>query len=196
MEPVGPLEPGGVYAVVSPDFDYLVQTGSSWQLNPAAPLVQTLGCVKAAGTTSYSNAIDEAQQELDAHGRGNVQDVIIFLSDGAANTTPKYLPGYLNNSYDKLRPCGSGVKAAARVKGGGTLVVTIGYDVDADLNGGQCGAEGLTAKSALTQMASVDPDPSSVTGHYFYNQPDPVTLGPIFTRIARDLSRPASRLIG
>lgn len=189
----GVFKPGGVYAIASPDFDYLTQTSSGWQLNTSSNLVSKLNCVTAAGTTSYSNAIDEAQRELDAHGRGNVQDVMIVLTDGAANTTPKYLPGYLDNAYDKARPCGSGIKAANRVKGAGTIVYTIGYDVDADSNGGQCGAEGFTASWALQQMATVDPSDGKPN---YYVQPDPVSLNAIFTKIAADISRPSSRLIG
>jgi len=189
----GVFKPGGVYAIASPNFDYLTQTSTGWQLNNSSNLLSKLNCVTAAGTTSYSNAIDEAQQELDAHGRGNVQDVMIILTDGAANTTPKYLPGYLNNAYDKLRPCGSGIKAANRVKGTGTIVYAIGYDVDADSNGGQCGAEGFNASWALQQMATVDTSDGKPN---YYNQPDPGQLNTIFTRIAADISRPSSRLIG
>jgi hypothetical protein len=69
-----------------------------------------------------------------------VQDVIIFLSDGAANTSPTNVPtGHwtgnggptVPNSWFN-RPCGSGVESASRVKGpgnAGTIVYTIGYDL-------------------------------------------------------------------
>lgn len=174
-----------IYAIGSPTFDYLRPANGGWELNPQSSLIQLLDCLKPAGTTSYSNAIDEAQHELDVHGRGNVQDVIIFLSDGAANQTPKYLPDYIDPN-DKA-PCGAGIKAANHVKGTGTIVYTIGYDVDSDSNGGQCGNEGLTASSALLQMASESDN--------YYLQPDPGKLNKIFTRIAADISRPSSRLI-
>ena len=184
-----PLRPAGIYTMASAEFDYLIQTTSGWQLNGASPLVQRLNsCVNPAGTTSYSNAIDEAQHELEVHGRGNVQDVMIVLTDGAANTTPRFLPGYLDNAYDRARPCGAGIKAAAHVKGLGVIVYTIGYDVDADSNGGQCGIEGFNASYALQQIAS-EPD-------NYYVKPDPGQLNTIFTRIAADISRPSSRLIG
>jgi Flp pilus assembly protein TadG len=186
-------ESPGVYAIGSPVFDYLTRTSSGWQLNPASSIVQLLNCVKAAGTTSYANAIDEAQHELDVHGRGNVQDVIIILTDGAANTTPRFVPSYLDNASDRARPCGSGIKAANHVKGTGTIVYTIGYDVDADSNGGQCGAEGFNASWALQQMATVDPSDGKPN---YYNQPNPAQLNTIFTKIAADISRPSSRLIG
>lgn len=177
-----------IYAIGSPVFDYLRPNGSGWELNPQSSLIQRLdNCMKPAGTTSYSNAIDEAQHELEVHGRGDVQDVIIFLSDGAANKTPQYVPNYIDNPTDRAKPCGSGVKAASHVKGLGVIVYTIGYDVDSDSNGGQCGKEGITASWALQQMAS-EPD-------NYYVKPDPGQLNTIFTRIAADISRPASRLI-
>jgi hypothetical protein len=152
-----------------------------------------IDCVAAAGSTSYSNAIDEAQHELDVHGRGDVQDVIVLLSDGAANTTPRWVPEYLDTPEWRARPCGSGVEAAARAKQRGTIIYSIGYD----LNGlgtdyEQCRRPGgelesLTAFDAIRAIAS-EPD-------NFYNKPDPGQLNAIFTRIAADLQRPAARLI-
>ena len=113
--------------------------------------------------------------------------MIVFLSDGAANTTPKEVPAIVSSPADRARPCGSGVKVANQIKGQGTIIYTIGYDVDSDSNGGQCGLEGFNASSALQQMAS-DPD-------NYYVKPDPGQLNTIFTRIAADISRPSSRLI-
>ena len=180
-------EDSAVYTLASPDFDYLTQTSSGWQLNNQSNLLQRLNnCVKPNGTTSYTNAPAEAQYELTVHGRGNVQDVIVFLSDGAANTTPKEVPPIVSSAADRRKPCGSGVKVANQIKGKGTIVYTIGYDVDSDSNGGQCGNEGLTASAALKQMSSDD---------NYYVQPDPGQLKTIFKQIAADIQRPASRLI-
>jgi hypothetical protein len=88
-------------------------------------------------------AIDEAQHELQAHGRPDVQDVIVFFTDGGANTTPgSYATGYWAKSLSPdwfHRPCGSGVHAAELAKSSpdpdgagpltGTIVYTIGYDL-------------------------------------------------------------------
>lgn len=186
-----PPQTPSLYAISSPTFDYLTQTASGWELNPASNLIQMLGCVKPAGTTSYVDAIDEAQHELDVHGRGGVQDVVIILTDGAANVSPRYVPSYIPVPH-YTKPCTMGIDAANHLKAQGTLVYTIGYDVDDDTNGGQCGAEGFKASWALQQMASVDP--SDGTPDY-YNQPVPAQLNTIFTQIAADISRPASRLI-
>jgi Flp pilus assembly protein TadG len=124
-----------------PDDDYLVLNPSTgdWELNYSqSAVLQRLGCTLGAGSTSYALAIDDAQWELSRNGRGNVQDVIIFLSDGAANTSPLNVPtahwtnnGTGPNSWFN-RPCGSGVEAASRVKGPNntaTIVYTIGYDL-------------------------------------------------------------------
>ena len=73
----------------NPSDDYVVKDAQGqWDLNNSAPIVSTLDCVQAAGSTSYSLAIDEAAHELQIHGRPDVQDVIVFFTDGGANTFP------------------------------------------------------------------------------------------------------------
>ncbi len=184
-----------VYAIASVTMDYL--TGSfetGYTLNPASALIQRLDCIGAAGSTSYSNAIEEAQHELNEHGRGDVEDVIIFLSDGAANTTPRDLPSYMNTSYYRTHPCAAGIRAASQVKASGTAIYTIGYDLNGSgtdyercrlSNGNTDGT--TTAWDTIRAIAS-EPD-------NFYNKPDPGQLNTIFTRIAADLNKPAARLI-
>lgn len=196
-----------VYAIASLSNDYLVQSNGSWILNNQSALVQRLGCAGGAGSTHYAAAIEEAQHELNRNGRGNVQDVIVFLSDGAANTSPQALPTahWRNNPTWTARPCGSGVEAAARAKAGGTVIYSIGYDLDAGgaaperclaarASDGHQGSTpevaqswGSTAYDAIRAIAS---EPAN-----FYNKPDPGQLNTIFTRIAADLQRPAARLV-
>jgi Flp pilus assembly protein TadG len=189
-----PLRPASVYVVASPVFDYLNKDSSgNWQLNPASSVIQSLNsCTRPSGSTYYATALEEAEHEIEVHGRGNVQNVIIFLSDGAANVNPapRWVPPDIDNAIDRTRPCGSGIKAAATVKASGTIIYTIGYDVSGG-NGGTCASEGLTAEQTLTQMATTDSG-----GPNYYNQPVPAQLNTIFTRIAADISRPSSRLIG
>ena len=100
----------------------------------------------------------------------------------------------------------SGVQAAALAKSKGTVVYTIGYDLNGsgtdyeqcrqpDANGHMNGSNpveatqswGHTAYDAIRAIAS---DPAN-----FYNKPNPGQLNTIFTRIAADLARPAARLI-
>jgi Flp pilus assembly protein TadG len=183
-----------VYAIGSLVDDYLVKVDGEWDMNPASSFTQLLDCTVGVGTTSYSNAVEEAQHELDTHGRGNVEDVIIFLSDGAANTTPSKLPAYADTSYNRSHPCAAGVAVANNVKARNTTIYTIGYDLNGmgtdpescKLSNGNVDTT-MTAYDAIRAMAS---DPTN-----FYNKPNPGQLATIFTRIAADLAKPAARLM-
>jgi hypothetical protein len=193
----------------TPD-DYVVKDQQgNWVLNDAqSAFLQRLGCTSGAGNTSYSLSIEEAQYELARNGRGSIQDVIIFMSDGAANTSPINLPAnhWSNNPTNRARPCGTGVQSAANIKAGGTIIYTIGYDLDAGSgapercmqpnlttgHGGgstpeQCGTWGCTAYDAIRAMAT--------TPQHFYHKPNPGELDTIFRAIALDLAGSRGRLI-
>jgi putative Flp pilus-assembly TadE/G-like protein len=211
------------YTIVSLSDDYLVQGANGWQPNASSWMFQSIGmsgnggCIQGAGTTHYASAVEEAQYQLDRNGRGDVQDVIIFLSDGAANTSPTRLPGavnwppsghWRNTDYWRDHPCGAGVEAAKHAKDAGDIIYTIGYDLDAgsaapekcrkpDVFGHHAPSNpvesGYDAFTAIRAMAT----PSCGDGNdpCFYNKPVPGDLSLIFTRIAADLQRPAARLI-
>ena len=178
------------YTLVPLSHDY----STNGVLNNNSQLVSTINCQQANGETSYATAIEKAQAELDAHGRQNVRKVIVFFSDGAANRGPGY---YSTTSPYRKTPCHQGVSSAATVKGRGTIVYSIGYDLDA-ANGGanQCRSlsgsgpleqPGITAYQALQQIAS--------NAQAFYNQPTPGQLNTIFAQVAEDIQRGASGLI-
>jgi hypothetical protein len=176
------------YTVVPLSSDYIV----NGQLNNNSNLIQTINCVQGNANTAYANALEAAQAELDAHGRTDAPDIIVFLSDGAANTGPTY---YSTNSPYRKQPCHQGVWSANTIKNRGTLIYSIGYDLNAN-NGGanEClsytGADespSITAYSAIAQIAS-RPDT-------FYNQPSPGELKTIFGKIAADLGHGSSALI-
>jgi hypothetical protein len=144
-----PLGSDSTYTAVRMSHDYLRADGT---LNGSSSLVGAVNCLQAAGSTSYKQALVVAQDELLNHGSGrqNVQRVIVFESDGAANTTPDsafdrnartstvggsynrttvYQP-YSSRSADVLRPCGSAVDYSRNViRPSGTLVYTVGYAV-------------------------------------------------------------------
>jgi hypothetical protein len=184
------------YTVASLDFDYTA-------------MQQRLDCTLGAGSTHYASGIEEAQQELSEHGRGDVQDVIIFLSDGAANTSPKNHPnGIWQNNYFNS-PCAAGVQAAQNAKDAGILVYSIGYDLNGDgTDYEKCrkpnpstghqdnsqGLEGMNAQQAMEAIAT-DPDGPGPIKPYFYNKPFEGELKTIFRQIAADLQRPAARLV-
>ena len=176
------------YTIVPLSSDYM----SNGQLNQNSNLVKTINCVQANDRTAYANALEAAQAELEAHGRPNAPDIIVFLSDGAANIGPTY---YSTSSPYRMQPCHQGVWSAATIKNKGTLIYSIGYDLDA-LNGGanvctdyngKDEKPAITAYSAISQIAS-RPDT-------FYNQPNPGQLKTIFTQIAADIAHGTSALI-
>ena len=99
-------------------------------INAGSNLIQTINCQSRGGTTHYSLAIQAAQAELAAHGRAGVQKVIVFLTDGAANTGPHFCSSAGN--IERTRPCQSGVNSAGAAKQAGTWVYTIGYSIGGD----------------------------------------------------------------
>lgn len=162
-------------------------------INSSSNLIQTLNCQQPHGTTHYSLAIQAAQAELNAHGRGNAQDVIVFLTDGAANTGPSY---FSTSNTERTRPCQSGVNSAATAKNAGTWVYTIGYSIGSDEclkdrrywnSPTQDEAPAITPDQALTAMAT---SPAN-----YYVRPDAGQLNTIFTQVAADIATGASRLV-
>ena len=175
------------YVLVPLATDY--KTGSA--LNTSSALVSTINCVKGGGGTAYATALEKAQAELNLHGRSGVQDVIVFLTDGAANYGPSY---YSSTSPYRKQPCHQGVNSAATIKATGTIVYTIGYDLNATAPGtNRCAVSPaaadesptITAYDAVSQMAS-----NSTT---FFNKPSAGQLNTIYTSIASDIS--GTRLI-
>jgi Flp pilus assembly protein TadG len=186
----------------------LVPLGNSYasslgNLNASSPLVSTVNCVHAVGGTAYTLAIDNAYQELVAHGRVGTQKVIVFLSDGAANYGPQY---FSNTSPYLTNPCKSAVDQAAVYKVAKVLIYTIAYTTtSSDLceaspsakigNHIVTGNESppyyespqISAVSAMQQIAS--------PGNY-YSNPNATSLTGIFTAISADIMAGHSRING
>lgn len=192
------------YTVVSLGSDF--RTSDSSPLNPASDLVQTVNCIKTNGGTAYATALDKAQAAIDAQGRADAQDVIIFFTDGEANYGPWY---YGNTSNYRKTPCAQAIASANSFKSRAfkpTWIYTIGYDTDTTVrckgwkssgsqNGNSCNVgQGTqfpcdespvkTAYSTLQQMAS------TIDGQLkFYYQPTNGDLVTIFERVAQDLTQ-------
>ena len=171
-----------VYTVVPLSNNYKI--GSN--LNESSSLVSTIRCQRGGGSTAYAHALEKAQTELiSSRGRPGVQNVIVFFSDGAANTGPTYLS---SSSPYRTQPCHQGVNSANVIKATGTLIYSIGYDLDA-LGGGanicQIGVTGanespaITAYSAISQIAT--------NGDTFFNRPNPGDLTRVYTQIAAEI---------
>ena len=173
------------YVIVPLAKDYKLPSGA---LNTSSNLITTINCVQGGGGTSYANAIESAQAELDAHGRPGVMDVIVFLSDGAANRGPTY---YSTSSPYRTQPCHQGVTSSGASKAKGTVVYSIGYALGDDTGGctsytGAAERPAITVTDALTAIAS---NPGN-----FYNQPTPGQLNTIYNQIAADITAGTSAL--
>jgi hypothetical protein len=173
------------YVLVPLSQDYKLANGT---LNSASNLISTLNCVQGGANTAYANAIEAAQAELDKDGRKGVQDIIVFLSDGAANIGPTY---YSTSSPYRMQPCHQGVTSAGFAKAKGTIIYSIGYALDDDTGG--CNAyTGADEKPAITVYDALGGIASSPGN--FYVKPTPGQLNTIYTSIAQDIARGTSAL--
>src|SRR5690348_7572546 len=175
------------YTIVPMSHDYKNPDNS---LNTSSNLISTLNCIQGGGSTSYANAIESAQAELNAHGRAGVSDVIVFLSDGAANTGPSY---YATNSPYRTQPCHQGVTSAGLSKAAGVTVYSIGYALN-DATGGCTSYTGAAESPAITVYQALGGIATNSSD--FYVQPNPGSLQGIYTQIAQDISHGSSSLIG
>jgi hypothetical protein len=178
-----------VYTVVPMSSDYRNSDGT---LNSRSRLISTVNCIKSNGSTAYADAIDAAQAELDAHGRANVPKMIVFFTDGAANTGPTSYPA---NSPYRTKPCHQGITSANNAKAKGTVVYSIGYALG-DATGGCVNSvpnpdvaetPSISVSSTLGQIASA-PDK-------FLVSPDPSQLQGIYSSVAQDIAHGSSSLI-
>jgi hypothetical protein len=174
------------YTIVPLSNDFRNANGT---LNSSSTLVSTINCVQGNGATSYANAIEAAQAELVAHGRPNVPRMIVFFTDGAANTGPTY---YSTSSPYRTKPCHQGVTSAASAKAAGTVIYSIGYALDDDTGGcrsynGNVESPSITVRQALQQIAS-SPDK-------FLERPGPGELQTIYSAVAQDIAQGSSSLI-
>lgn len=150
------------------------KTGNS--LNTASGLYKhtvagSSGCIFADGYTSYSEALRQSQAELDAHGRPNVQDVIVFLTDGEANIGSIYGvndANYPPGNVDDEQPCKSAKDVATSIKDEGTIIYSIGYALGTNT---KCTGGGWTWINAVKNKFGVITKPA----HYCDPATDTVT---------------------
>ncbi len=171
-----------VYTVAPLANDYKVGNN----LNNSSRLVSTIRCQLGGGSTAYADALEKAQAELNSsRGRPGVQNVIVFFSDGAANTGPTF---YSSSSPYRRQPCHQGVSSSSVIKGTGTLVYSIGYDLDA-LNGGanicENGVTGANESPAITAYDAIRL--IATNGDTFFNRPNPGDLTRVYTQIAAEI---------
>ena len=175
-------------------------------------------CIEAGGNTSYSEALRQAQAELLAHGRPNVPNYIVFLTDGEANIGSVYGandPNFPQNGVDDQRPCQTAIDLANSYKAAGTTIYSIGYALG---NNVRCTAGAFHKKdsngnwqpctlptSGCYHYASNTDESPALTSYNtlsqiaspgnFYNQPNAAQVSTIFAAIATDIGQGSSRLV-
>jgi hypothetical protein len=179
--------PNPTYTVVPLSNNYMDMQGN---LVAGSPLVRDVSCLQPGGTTDYSNALEAAKAELQKDGRPGVQQVIVLLSDGAANTGQNCSKGTTDPHC--TQPCHTAVNDATSYRSQGVLVYTILYG---DQQGGpNCLAWNNTNESPLmTPQTAMNAIASP--GNY-YPDPNPANLLNIFQQISADMSAGSSRLTG
>jgi hypothetical protein len=115
--------------------------------------------------------------------------MIVFFTDGAANTGPTY---YSTATPYRQKPCHQGITSAAAAKAAGTVIYSIGYALDDDTGGcrsytGSVESPAITVRQALLQIAS--------TPDKFLERPGPGELQTIYSAVAQDIAHGSSSLI-
>lgn len=170
-----------IYEIIPMTNDY--RTSTTAALNTNSNYVKAVdgrsGCSGAeaiGGFGSYfANAITQAQAKLASSGRANVQNVIIFVSDGEAN---QYTGGPAN-------PCRQAITAAQAAKAAGTWVYSIRYYGGSDSAVCANDSPSITAKATMQQINS---DYPSIDTGKFFNSPSGSSLVATFQKIGVDLT--------
>jgi Flp pilus assembly protein TadG len=188
------------------------KTSATSPLVASSPLVSTINCIKAGGTTVFAAAIDKARTTLAASHDPEAQDVIIFMTDGEANygacATPNASGVCSNNtSTYRTKPCGQAVASARAASDTGVWVFGIAYDTPGagclgwkatgtGIGGASCATKAgiqfvcpespaITADAALRAISY---DPLNPTTPRFYSSPNPGSLTALFKSVAAELT--------
>jgi hypothetical protein len=183
-----------------------------------APLISTINCIKAGGTTVFAAAIDKARDSLAANHDPEAQDVLIFMTDGEANygacLNPNASSVCQNNSgpgsYYRTNPCAQAVLSAKQAVDAKVWVFGIAYDTPgagclgwkatgtkpnsttpcATKAGVQFVCAEVPAITANTAVKGIAYNPDNLINHYdrFYSQPNPDSLTLLFKNIAAELT--------
>jgi hypothetical protein len=180
---ISPYGASPVYTIVGLSSDYKTSANTTTLNGAVSNLAKAVywgdgaGCGSGSyglenpgGQGSYfSDVIASAQNTLTSTGRAQIQDVIIFVSDGDAN---QYAGGPSN-------PCASAVTAADAAAAAGTWVYAIAYGA---ATSGGC-ADDSSSITPYQTMQGIASDSSK-----FYSAPSNGTLTAIFQKIADDLT--------
>jgi hypothetical protein len=195
-------DPNYPYVVVGLSTNY--RTSDTGPIDSSSSLVSTINCMQAPGGhgSSFATSIDKVQAYLAANHTSGAQDVIIFLSDGLANSGPVYYDNPVKNpevSPYRTQPCHQAISSAATAGSAGTWIYSIAYDT---AGGGNCNGWTKnvdTAQQTTTFSGTESPTISGIStmqgianpSTNYYNQPSAGQLTTIFQQIATSLTGPA-----
>jgi Flp pilus assembly protein TadG len=196
------------YLFVPLSTSYKPAAGAALDFN--SPLVGTIDCIKAGGTTVFAAAIDKARDTLAANRDPEAQDVIIFMTDGEANYGACVSPvaGVCSNNTSTYRtnPCKQAVTSARAATDANVWVFGIAYDTPGagclgwkatgtspvcnTKAGFQFVCAEVPAITAATAVKGIAYDPKLTPDPYarFYSQPNPSSLTTLFKSIAAELT--------
>jgi len=154
--------------------------------------------------TFYAGIIDSAQANLVANARPNTKNVMILISDGAANATtslgmkePSPAPSW---AYPATGQCAQAVARAQAAAAAGTIVYAVAYGAEAGTS--SCSTDSSPTYTPCETMEGIASSPENFFSDYTAKGADsscisassPTSnLNQIFTQIAQDLT--ISRLI-
>jgi Flp pilus assembly protein TadG len=163
-----------IYQIIPLSSDYRT-SDTATTLNPNSDLVACLQSLTAPGGfgTFYADAITIAQQTLAANARSNARNVIILLSDGAANAVSS--TGSVNmvsqgpnwQTTTTRNECQAAVTAARSAAGDGTWVYTVSYGTPSS---GGCTTDTGSYANACYVMSQIANVPGTTAGT-FVNDP-------------------------
>ncbi|MGB3552500.1 MAG: TadG family pilus assembly protein [Candidatus Binatus sp.] len=183
---VTPYNNGPVYQVIPLSSDYrtsdtlpsgCVVGQSGWPqcaLNKSSNLVKVVGgdpsCSSGASNpggegTYYAGVIDTAQANLVANNRTNTKNVIVLLSDGAANAGqapqgPSQMSGSVTK-YPTTGNCAQAVTEAEAAAEAGTQVYTVAYGAEAGTSSCPTDTSPTMTPCQTMEESAVNPSASS-----------------------------------
>jgi hypothetical protein len=150
-------------------------------------------CIPAGGGTSYTQALQAGIDELNKDGRSGAQKIIIFMTDGSANTGPVHscTTGHYAGMTpctnipatdpQNVTPCHAAISIAQTAKNAGILFYTIGYGLATSGNDTVCW-RGVWKKSGggiqLTPPIATDPGYDHEAGNGLSGAQESPTISP------------------
>ena len=198
-----------VYDIVPLSSNY--RTSDTAAVNTAADLVIAGGGGSNCGVaapggegTFYAGIIDSAQANLVANARPNTKNVMILISDGAANATtsqgmkePSTAPSW---AYPSTGQCKQAVTRAEAAAAAGTIIYAVAYGAEAGTS--YCSTDSSPTYTPCETMEGIASSPENFFSDYTAKGSDSScisassptsSLNQIFKEIAQDLT--VSRLI-